>query len=116
MGGIGDARALLLIRDLPIKVADHSVKLGEHRFNLPNPAALLFKLKALQTHKRVPRLHSCALLNKSRRERTSPSLAANYETAGRCMTKVSPFLRQVRTGSEVLTAAAAFGFVSKRQN
>ena len=62
MGGVGDAGALLFVGDLAIKVADHARKLGHHHLDLPNPAALLLKLKALQSDKRVPRLHSGALL------------------------------------------------------
>src|SRR5580658_9991467 len=94
MAGVGDACALLLVGDLAIEVADHARKLGHHHLDLPDAAALLLKLKALQTDKRVPRLHSGALLNKPQRERTSPSSGHDDKTAGRCMMKVSPFLRE----------------------
>src|ERR1700729_1395897 len=96
MGGVGDTGALLFVGDLAIEVAGHARKLGQHHLDLANTAALLLKLKALQTNKRVPRLHSGALLNNPRRERTSRSSGHAYETAARCMTKVSSFLRQGR--------------------
>src|ERR1700677_4451895 len=65
VGGVGDAGALLFIGDLTIEVADHAGKLGQHHLDLPNTAALLLKLKALQTDKRVPRLHFGRLLSNS---------------------------------------------------
>src|SRR5271167_1511369 len=98
MGGIGDTRPLLLVGDLAIKVADHAGEFGQHHFDLPNPAALLLELKALQPNKRVPRLHSGALLSNLKRERASPPSVHDFETARRCMRKVSLFLRQGTLG------------------
>ena len=106
MGGIGDARPLLLVGDFAIEIADHAGEFGHHHLDLPNPAALFLELKALQPNKRVPRLHSGALLNNPGRETTSPHSVHDYETARRCMRKVSPFLRQGMSGA-VRTAVLA---------
>src|SRR6202030_3222681 len=86
--------------DLAVELADHACKLGEHHLDLPNAAALLIKLKALQTNKRVPRLHSGALLQ-IQRERVVTILWSQLREAGRCMTKVSPFLRQATTSCQL---------------
>src|SRR5271154_2951030 len=94
MGRIGDARAFLLVGDLAIKIADHTGEFGQHHLDLPDPAALFLELKAFQPNKRVPRLHSGVLLNKTQRVRTSPPPIHDYETTRRCTRKVSPFLRQ----------------------
>ena len=44
--------ALLLGLDFALQVDRHTLEIGDHAFNLANPAALLVDLKFLQTDQR----------------------------------------------------------------
>jgi hypothetical protein len=52
MRGIVDAGAVLLGLDLALEVAGNAIELGDHAFDLRDPAALFVDLKFLQADER----------------------------------------------------------------
>jgi hypothetical protein len=57
MGYIGYAGPLLLDSDFTLEFPRHPGKLGDHRFDLRDPAARFVDLEAPETRNGIPRLH-----------------------------------------------------------